>query len=407
MSNNAEMSASAETQWKLAFLLAAIAAIGPLSIDMYLPSLPTLVRALHASAQNGQTSVSIFFVGVSLGQFVYGPASDRFGRRSLLLLGACVFTAASIVCAASSSISILIGARLAQSLGACACMVISRAVVRDHFSHQESARFFSMLALISGAAPVLAPLLGSLLMSFAGWRGIFVTLAIFGTVVGLGVLLGLPESRSQATLERARGEHPLQSYLTLLSERRLVGYLLATAFNSSAMFTYIANSPSVLIGHFGVSPLQFGLLFALNGVGLVGSSQINRHLLKRYSADGVLRAVSTAGVVICVFCALIALTGLGGLWGVSLALFAVTSCVGSFQGPGMAGALSVDPLRAGSTSALIGGASFGVGAIAGSIAGAFGAGKPTVFLLVIGACFMLSAAATWFIALPHSRGSAT
>src|SRR5271170_566635 len=175
--------------------------VGPLSIDTCLPSLFEIERDFHSAPGTGASIISIFFGGLAFGQLLYGPASDRFGRRGPILFGYVLYTIGSVVCAVAPSSQVLLMARLAQALGGCASMVIARAIVRDNFGHLDSARMFSLLALVTGAAPILAPLIGSILLRFMGWRSIFVVLAVFGAIVGLAVLLRLPESRSEAVAQ--------------------------------------------------------------------------------------------------------------------------------------------------------------------------------------------------------------
>jgi MFS transporter, DHA1 family, multidrug resistance protein len=395
---------AARPAWPFVLLLSALGAIGPLSIDMYLPSLPTIALNLGASSEATQATVAIFFVGMALGQLFYGPASDRVGRRPPILLGLVLYVGGSVASALSHDIGTLLAARLAQALGACASMVIVRAVVRDHYNHQESARFFSLLALIMGAAPILAPLAGSLLLAVVGWRGIFGVLAVFGVGLFLAALFGLRESRSEAVAQHARTEHPLRSYWSVFRERRVLGYVAAGALNGAALFTYIASSANVLIGIYGVSPTSYGLLLGMNSIGLIGASQLNRALLRRYSADAVLSVAALAGGCATVLLALAAVTGFMGLVGLLVPMFLTVSSVSLIQANSMAGALSADPLRAGSTSALLGACSFAAGALAGGIAGVFHDGTARPMALVIAACSVSCAIVVWRLALrPQAR----
>ena len=386
-------------RWPFVVLLASIAAIGPLSIDMYLPSLPSIARDLHTSAQLTQVSVTLFLAGMAFGQLFYGPASDRLGRRGPILVGFGLYVAASLACTLCQGALTLIGARLLQSLGACAATVTVRAVVRDHFDHQNSARFFSLLALVMGASPILAPMAGALLLGLVGWRGIFGVLAGFGAVLSVAAFRGLPESRSEAVARHARSEHPLRTYAALLRERRVVGYVAAAAFNGSVMFTYLSSSPAVLIGAYGVSPARFGVLVALNAAGLVGGAQLNRLLLRHVSADRVLAGATLAAALAGACMLGGVLTGVGGLFGLLLPLFLAIASGSLIQANALAGALSVDPLRIGSISALFGASSFGAGALAGSIAGALYDGSARPMVATIAVCSAASAVVTRRLAL--------
>jgi DHA1 family bicyclomycin/chloramphenicol resistance-like MFS transporter len=185
------------TPWGLVVLLGSLTAMGPVAIDMYLPSLPSIAAGLHAAPGEAQATVSAFLAGMAVGQLVYGPASDRFGRRPPILVGTMIYVAASIACGFSTSPAMLIGGRFIQALGACAGGVVARAVVRDRFGHTETARMLSLLMLIMGLAPILAPLLGGALLGAGGWRLNFWFMAAFGVAVGVAALLRLKESRSR------------------------------------------------------------------------------------------------------------------------------------------------------------------------------------------------------------------
>jgi len=382
-------------------LLGSLTAMGPLAIDMYLPSLPTIGRDLGASEAATQSTVATFLAGMALGQVFYGPASDRLGRRAPILLGIAIFAAASIACALATSVEQLLIGRFVQALGACAGAVVSRAVVRDRFDHTETARMLSLMMLIMGLAPILAPLLGSLLLRFAGWPVNFWFMAAFGGAVGLAAFLRLKESRSEATAIQASQENPFQSYAALLRQRRLLGYGLAGALNGATLFTYISSSPGLLMGTYGISTGVFPWLFGLNALGVIGSGQINRAILRRLTPDQVLARASFAALGFAVLLALAAATGLGERWSVLPLLFLLLSSYGFMQGNTMAGALSVDPLRAGSTSALLGAASFAMGALAASLAGGFhdGTARPMAFVML--ASLAGSTAALWWLALPR------
>jgi len=381
-------------------LLGALTAFAAISIDLYLPSLPAIGRDFHASAAVVQHSMSAFFIGMALGQLVYGPLSDRFGRRLPLLVGAAIYSVASLACAVAPTIGWLVAGRFIQALGACAGQVIARAIVRDRYHHRDTARIFSLLTLVLGVAPMIAPTVGGWLVAVASWRAIFLILAGFGLIIGGAVALRLTESRSLETAERARNESVAGSYLALFGHRRLVGYLLAGALNGATLFAYIANAPDLLITQFKFNSAQFGLAFAVIAVGVIGSSQVNRWLLDRYEPDRILGAASLAGVVAGLALVLVALPDAGfGRWPILVALFAAITSFGFMAANSTAGALGVDPSRAGATSALIGAASFACGAVAASIAGLFHDGTPMPVAIVMGVSLVGSAIALHGLAL--------
>jgi DHA1 family bicyclomycin/chloramphenicol resistance-like MFS transporter len=389
--------------WRLVLLLGALTAFGPMSIDMYLSSFPSISRTLNAGPEQTQATLAAFFAGMAVGQIAYGPASDRFGRRVPLLIGIAVFVAASVVCALAPNVETLIVARFVQALGGCAGAVIARAIVRDRFSHADTARVLSLMTLIMGLAPVLAPQFGGVVQYFAGWRGVFWILVGFGALIGLWVTISLSESRSAETEAQARGENPLRAYIALFGMRRLVGYALAGALNGAVLFTYISGAPDLVMGTYGHSPLVFNLIFAFNAVGIIGASQINRLLLRRMLPDQVLSKASMASIVAAFLLTIAAFTGWGGQWTVLPLLFASLSLYGLMGGNTMAGALSVDPRRAGSISALMGSASFGAGAVASWAGGLLHDGTPKPVAAVMFACLVGSALAIFFLALPGAK----
>ena len=382
-------------------LLGALTAFGAVSIDLYLPGLPAIARDFGVDAEAAQFSMAAFFIGMAIGQLVYGPLSDRFGRRIPLLFGVVVYVVASLGCAMAPTIDWLIAGRFLQALGACAGVVIARAVVRDRYDHHESARIFSLLVLVLGVAPMIAPTVGGWIITLAGWRAIFYALALFGLIVGIGVYFSLEESRSSETHELARGESAIGAYGRLLGKSRLLGYVLAGALNGACLFTYISTAPTLMIGTWGFSSHQFGLLFALMAVGVIGSSQVNRQLLHRYSSNRILAVASVAGVWTGVLLVAVAISGLGGKWAVLAMMFLVLTSYGFMQANTLAGALSVDPLRSGSTSALVGSGAFLAGALASSLAATFHDDSAVSMAIVMALALLGSSLALFGLALPR------
>jgi DHA1 family bicyclomycin/chloramphenicol resistance-like MFS transporter len=391
---------SDRTPWGLVILLGSLTAMGPLAIDMYLPSLPAIAAGLHASAGEAQATVSAFLAGMAIGQLFYGPASDRLGRRPPLLFGVVIYVAASIACSMAISPAMLIGGRFVQALGACAGGVISRAVIRDRFNHTETARVLSLMMLIMGLAPILAPLLGGVLLGFGGWRLNFWFMTAFGVAVGIAGFFRLTESRSEETTAHAATETPIQAYLALLREPRLVGYALAGSLNGATLFTYIASSPDLLIKTYGIPASAFGWVFGLNAVGIIGSNQVNRYFLRRRTPDQILAKSSLVAVGFGLLLLIAAVSGIGERWSVLPALFLLLSTYGFMQGNTMAGALNVDPRRAGAISAMMGAVSFGTGAVASAAAGVLHDGTPRPMALVMFASLVGSALCLHFLALP-------
>ena len=389
------MTSSRAAHASVAFLLlcGALSTFPPVTTDIYLPALPELTRSLKGTPAEGQTTLAVYFLGLGLGQLFYGPWSDRAGRRPAMLTGAAIYLAASFGCAVASSMAWLIALRFAQAIGACSGVVISSAIVRDRFGHQESARIYSMLLTLRGVGPILAPLAGGFIVTFFDWRTIFWALAVFGAVVGVWVFFGLEESRTEAVAERARSESPFRAYAAALRNRTIVGYLATNGFNFSSMFAWIAAAPYLVIGVYKVPPLYFGWIFGANAAGFMIASQVNRRLLRRHKADrlmafGAIGALAAAAVLF-----FDAATGLGGAWGIFPPLFLVVSSLGFVSTNAMAGGLAVDPSRSGAVSALFGAGQFALGGLATAL-GAVASRDPA--LAMSGVILVMAAGAVVF-----------
>ena len=282
-------------------------------------------------------------------------------------------------------------------------------MVRDRFGHRQSAQILSRLMLIMGVAPILAPLAGGAMLAL-GWRSIFWFLTAFGIAIGVASLLFLTETRSAETEAQARGEHPFRTYLALLRNGPLVGYTLSGAFNSAALFAYIAASPGLLIQTYRIPATAFGWVFGANAVGLIGMSQINAHLLHRHSPEAILTRSRPVSIAFAVALLVDAITGFGGMWGVLVPLFMVIASFGLVGANSQAAGLNVDPLRAGSISALMGGASFGAGALVSSTTTALTTAWPTggaipMASVMLGS-ILASTAALYLVAKPQGQAAA-
>jgi DHA1 family bicyclomycin/chloramphenicol resistance-like MFS transporter len=381
-------------------LLASFASLAPMSIDMYLPGIPAITKDLNASPAAVTATVSIFIGGMGLGQFLAGPWSDRVGRRIPIFTGLVVYLVGTAAAIFAPTIVMLLVGRVLQSLGASSVMVTGRAIVRDRFDEREAARFFSTLALVAGLAPVLAPIVGTAVLSVAGWRTIFVLMGSAAAVL-LIVLIGkLSESRSAETEKRARESHPLRTYASLLRNRHLVGYLLAAGFNSACLFTYLASAPLVLMRIYGVSASAFSAVVASNAIGLLASSQLSRILLKTRAPQQVLRGSAKAAVVMAVIFAVFAFTLFGGLPVLLALIFMVVASLSIVQANTMACALSIDPSRAGSIAALFGLTIYGMGTAMSFLAGLFFDGTARPMVVVIALSLAGTAATIRLLALP-------
>ena len=334
-------------------ILGAVSALGPLSIDMYLPSLPAIGRELGADAAAVQMTATAYFIGLAFGQVIYGPISDRFGRKKPLLFGLGLFTIASVGCALAPSVEALIGLRALQALGGCAGMVITRAMVRDRFPVEQMAKVLSTLVLVMGVAPILAPTLGGKLELWFGWHTIFALLVVYGLLCFVGIAFGIDE------VERERSS-PLSvksvaaDYLRIVSHRRFMGYALAGGCAQAGMFAYITASPFVFIDFFELAPDRYGLLFGVNAFGLILASQLNSRLLKRYRSEKVLRTTLLFNLGAALTMLVCAYSGFGGFWGIALPLVVCTSSLGFTFPNSQAGAMAPFGDRAGMAAAMLG-----------------------------------------------------
>ena len=372
-------------------LLGSLMAFGPLSIDTYLPAFPDIGRTFTADAAAVQRTLSAYFFGLAVGQVVYGPLADRFGRRLPLLGGLTLYVVAALGCATAPSLGALTGWRFVQALGGSAGMVITRAVVRDRYAPREMARIFSQLMLVMGVAPILAPLIGSTLLGLAGWRGIFFALAAFGVACGLALALRLDESLPPERRLRAGASVIVRTYRDLLRDPRFLAPVLGAGLLWSTMFVYIGGAPFLYMERFHVTPSVFGVLFGLNAAGMIGAAQVNARQLRVHTPGTLLRfgAALVTGGGIGVLLALV--LEVGGLPLVAASLFVMLSGLGFVGGNASAAALAPFPHVAGSASALMGTAQFAIGATAGAIASALFDGTGVTTAAVITTVALLGA----------------
>jgi len=370
----------------LTLMLGSLTALGPLSIDMYLPSFQAIARDLRASPAQVQLTLAVFFVALGIGQAFYGPISDRFGRRRPLCFGLALYILASAGCASARSIEALVGWRFAQALGGCAGMVIARAVVRDRFDEREAARFFSLLMLVTGLAPILAPSIGGQILILFSWRAIFWTLAGFALVGFVTATFVLPESLPPERRTEGGVATALRVYARLLRDRAFMRYALSGALVISGMFAYIFGSPFVFMQIYGVRPERFGWIFGFIALGLITASQLNRVLLARVAGARILShalvVTAAAGVILLVM----AWTRTGGLAGMLGPLFVYIASLGFVLPNVIATALGPQGRNAGTASALLGTLQFGAGAIVGTLLGALGDGTAVPMAALIAAC---------------------
>ncbi|MGW0789634.1 multidrug effflux MFS transporter [Streptomyces sp. NPDC002911] len=374
-------------------VLGGLTALPPLSMDMYLPALPAVTDALHAPAATVQLTLTACLTGMALGQLVVGPMSDRWGRRTPLLIGMVVYVIATAICAVAPTAELLIGFRLLQGLAGAAGIVISRAVVRDLYDGDEMARFFSTLMLISGVAPVIAPVIGGQVLQFTDWRGIFVVLTVVGILLTLVVWKWLHETLPAAERHTGGVGDALRTMRGLLADRVFTGYVIAGSLAFAALFAYVSASPFVVQEIYGASPQTFSLLFGVNSIGLIAVGQINGKLLVgRVSLDKALgfglAVISLAAVALLLMTS--GVFGEVGLLPVAVGLFVLMSAMGLAMPNTNTQALMRTRHAAGSASALLGTSQFLIGAIASPLVGIAGE-KTAVPMAVVQVVCALSA----------------
>lgn len=353
---------------RFTLILGALSGFAPLSIDMYLPGFPAMTEQLGASASQIQLTLTAFVVSLGLGQAIAGPLSDSFGRRRPLIVGLVLYAVASVACAFAPSAYTLVVFRFVQGLGAAAGIVIARAAVRDLFSGVALARFFSTLMLVTGLAPILAPVIGGEVLRFTSWRGIFVVLSVFGAVLLLATVLGLPETLADERRGPARVGAAMRSYGALLRDRIFLGYALTSALLFAALFAYISGSPFVLQELYGLTPQQFGWVFGVNSVGIMIAGQLNS-LLLRWSRPRVLIAAGLAVGLAGGAGLVVAIALNAGLLVVLVPMFVIVSSVGIVMPNAAALGLADQADNAGAASALIGITQFIIGGLLAPLAG--------------------------------------
>jgi DHA1 family bicyclomycin/chloramphenicol resistance-like MFS transporter len=371
---------------RLAVILGALTAVGPLAIDMYLPALPTIAREFRVDVASVQVSLAAYFAGIAIGQAFYGPLSDAIGRKPALAFGLLVFIVASIGCAWAESVRALIACRFLQALGGCAPIVIPRAVVRDHFDQLGSIRMLSVLMLVFGLGPILAPLIGGQLLVHFGWRSVFWLLAGYAILWLIVVLAFLPESLPVARRRAQPIRVVLGVYASLLRDRAYIGYVLSGALIFAGLLAYISGSPFVFIELFHVPPERYGLFFGVNALGIISASQINRWLATRVEARRIVAVMLSVAMTASLILLVDAYTGFGGFAGILVPLFFFIACHGFVLPNTTALAMAPHGQVAGSASALLGTIQFVLGSITGALVGVFANGTAVPLAAVIAGC---------------------
>lgn len=372
-------------------ILVALTAIGPLGIDMYLPAIPDMARALTTTDGAVQLSLMTFFIGLMLGQLAYGPLSDKFGRKPMIYIGLGIFSGGSIGCALATDIATLQWLRFIQGLGASIGMVIAFAIVKDTCKGPALGKMMSLVLAVMGLCPILAPMAGNVVQELGSWRSIFWVLLAYGVVLAGSALARLPESRSPEDRESFVLSRTFHSYGRIITDKSFVPFALALCIAQAGFFAYIAGSASVFINHFEVSPTTFSLLFAMNALGLVVASILNPKMHQRfgplttYKGATLLYLASTAVLMVYV------LAGGSSIIVVCAGLFIAIALMGFIMPTGSQLALMEQRQMAGTASALLGSLQFGGGAVITALSGAVAwMGSTGLIMLMLGSALVSS-----------------
>ncbi len=371
----------------LLLVLGGIIALGPLTIDVYLPAFNAIGAEFKSSERLVQLSLTTYFIGITFGQIIYGPIVDRFGKKPPLFFGLVLFILSSIGCYYCKNIEQLIVLRFFQAFGACACTVVPRAIVRDLFTPQESGRVFSHLILVMGAAPILAPLVGNILLEQFGWRSIFAFLSLFSVFCLLLAYRAIPETRGADENEKI--SKALRKYLGILRDRNFVRSSLTGGLMMAGLFAFVTGSPAIYLDFFNLSSRQFGLIFSLNSIGFVCASQINAYLLRRFSLESLFKKIIFLPLLVGILLLISAASNHDFLV-ITLLFFVFLFSCGMIFPNATALALANQAAHSGSASALLGTIQFALAACASFLIGKIHDGSVVAVVLIVGSCGILA-----------------
>lgn len=356
---------------QLILILGSLTALGPFSIDMYLPGFSGIAKDLHTTVAKVSMTLSSYFIGISAGQLLYGPLLDRFGRKKPLFIGLMVYILASLGCIYVADIDTFIGLRFIQAIGSCAATVASVAMVRDLFPVKDIPKVFSLLMLVLGLSPMLAPTIGGYVTEDYGWHTVFFILMCMGIAILIAAQLGLPNSYKPDTSISLKPKPIISNFMKVLKEPQFCTYAFTGSIAFSGLFTYVAASPIIFMDIYDVDAKTYGWIFAFMSVSFIGSSQLNSILLKKFSSEQMILVALISQSVISVVFLILALNDLLGLYETIIMLFLFLGCLG-ISNPNTAG-LTMAPFakNAGSASALMGAIQLGLGALASFAVGVF------------------------------------
>ncbi|HEX2606023.1 MAG TPA: multidrug effflux MFS transporter [Flavisolibacter sp.] len=371
-------------------LLGLLTAIVPFSIDMYLPGFPAIASSLHSNVSRVALSLSSFFVGIGIGQLIYGPLLDRFGRKKPLYVGLLIYCITSLFCAYARSIELLIALRFIQAIGACSATIAATAMVRDYFRPEENAKIYSFLMLVLSISPMLAPTIGGYVAGTYGWPYIFLLLTAIIIVIFFGVYFFLSGSKGADSSYSLRPGAIWKNYRAVLRESYFTTYAVTGGIAFGGLFAYIASSPGVFIENYKLSPGQYGWLFALLASGLILASQLNTVLLRRQTSERIIGRVLLFQVSFALLLVIITAMGITGFWVVVAVLYLYLASIGFIMPNASALAMRPFEKNAGSASALLGFIQMGTGSLTTIVIGLLGIKTVFPMALSLLVCSMLA-----------------
>lgn len=375
------------SSWIFMAILGALMAFTSLSTDIYLPAMPQMKQDLQG---NVELTITGFLAGFAIAQLIWGPISDRIGRKIPLYIGLVIFVIGSIGCVYSRNIEQIVFWRVIQAVGACTAPMLARAMIRDLYTRTQAAQILSTLTIIMAIAPIAGPLLGGQILKLSTWHDIFWLLAVIGSLMFISLFF-LPETHTDNRRQKNSVKVVFQHYGRLLNHWPFIRYILSVTFFYGAAYTFIVGSPSVYITYYGVDPQHYGWLFAINIVGIMALSFINRTLVSRFSLDSLLRcATAFSAMALVILCALFYL-GIGGIYSVVIMVFFFFSMNGTVAANSTAAALDGVPEIAGSASALIGSLQYGSGIISSLLLAWLSTGTPAIMIVIMTFFTVLSA----------------
>jgi DHA1 family bicyclomycin/chloramphenicol resistance-like MFS transporter len=379
----------------LVFTLGVLATFAPLSIDMYLPSLPTIQTDLGVSAADVQLTLSSFLIGFSLGQLFYGPLSDRFGRKPVLLSGVLLYAVTSLLCAITTGIEALILVRFFQAFGCGAGIVLSRAIVRDYFPADETARLVSLMTIITLVGPLLSPIVGGYLLVLAGWRSVFWLLTAIGVVFSLIVMFAIRESHPKEQRQHLDIIGTFKAYLKVLCHKRAFGYIACVAMGSGVMFAYLISAPFIIISLFTVPAVYFGYIHGLVVISLILGVYINSKLVNKRGIDVMIAHGLLVRLLGAILLLLFAVFETGGLIGFIAAVILCIAPNAMIMANVSTALMVIFPNITGTTSAVLGAIAIAIGAVTAAVVGVFHAESIVPAATIIAICSIASVASYW------------